>query len=556
MRSSLAYAVVSLIFSNALTSYAAPAPSVSQAAHWDFRQDQGDSLAESVDHTGRVEEIQLLETIIPLTRKDVNQAVVVASCQGCSVGGADVYPVFDFKVEPNSVEECAVAFTLNGSTTRLSRSSPTSTVTVLSSKLDAYVLRTELTCGFDKHTGSLIQAPVISVYIESVDGRKVPIVTGFRAHPSPEAFISKLSRFHSVNPDKVSYANPPLSISSQSFERVDLHDNVVVDVSQVTDSSKSDHSAKDCQYRCPLHAFLARLQTGDKFEHFKSRVQSVMIDAKNSITSCLKHKDDKSEEAKTQPENRVSTTKSGSVESSRESLRRLVDTQTPLIIALEALASALGLGGFLFFLRTRCCSLRRRVERLADREERMKAREYRRAARKEAWRKRWASVKRTCTCCFGGYERESEDEEKQGLVSHGAEDGVSGDLETSMAQYEGLQYAHEIIAQMILNKRHESGTTRSSALGYPVDVACHYANSRQTRSRASSLPSYNSDVLPDYSSQPDSAEIARHVRVVNNYRRSGSPVSSTGSSRCTPYSSIPDISPRPSQETLRTQSER
>ncbi|PSK37258.1 hypothetical protein B9Z65_2000 [Elsinoe australis] len=461
---------------------------------------------------------------------------------------------FNFTLEPHSVTECAVAFLFNGSTVNLSRSSPSSSLTVVDSDLDTYSLKAELSCGFHKSTGALVQSPSVFVYIHAVDGKQVSRQVGFRVDPSPEARILELALVRSGQEHEsvdTSFASSDHSLSDHKHHELDLSSE---NSSQLQSSEK--HYIPDDQrgqHLCPIHSLLSHLTSAfseDCIERFKSKVQAVMTNIKSHI-GCQKQPEDHKE--KSDNGYPVSRPASSDLQPTASPLKKFSDAQSPLVIALEALASILGLSGLLFFLRRRCCSLRRRVERLADREERMKASEYRRAARKEAWKRRWSNLKKACTCCFGSYDCEPEDEEKRALVSNAAEEGLDDDLETSMAQLDGLQYAHEIVADMIRSRRRQDHG--SAAVVHSGDVAFHYAT-HETRSRASSLPSYNSDVLPDYSSQPDMAEVERHVRVINSFRRSGSPASSTGSSRCTPDSSIPDISTRPSQETLRTDPDR
>lgn len=89
--------------------------------------------------------------------------------------------------------ECAVAFLLNGSTVNLSRSSPSSSLTVVDSDLDTYSLKAELSCGFHKSTGALVQSPSVFVHIHAVGGKQVSRQVGFRVDPSPEARILELA---------------------------------------------------------------------------------------------------------------------------------------------------------------------------------------------------------------------------------------------------------------------------------------------------------------------------------------------------------------------------
>lgn len=200
--------------------------------------------------------------------------------------------------------------------------------------------------------------------------------------------------------------------------------------------------------------------------------------------------------------------------------------QHPVVIALEILAAALGLSALIRFLHRRFCSLRRRVERLADREERRRARHFRALARKEALRKKWVSFKQV----FKRSSRTNDYEEKRALVVEAAGGDISDYSECSynpandpeMGQVIGdLARAHDFVAGIV--------------------------QTRARKASAATLPSYSSEKLPDYTSTPDSNEgVANGFNYAPSSAGSGSV--NTG---ITPDSSVV-LSPRCSRETLRT----
>jgi len=219
----------------------------------------------------------------------------------------------------------------------------------------------------------------------------------------------------------------------------------------------------------------------------------------------------------------------------------------PVVRALEIIAGALGIIGLFKFIRKHFCSLRRRVERLADREERRAARSYRRAARKEAIRRRWQGVKSIfCRISWNG-----DYEEKRALIleESSTEDLGSTAGPSSAAQQmteDGptrLMYAQQIAAMLM-----RGGASSSTlVLNRPQDDADVRSD---TRSRSSTLPSYESEQLPEYSSEPD----MDHSPVADGFspRQYTPSVSSNGTTVATPDTSLPDLSPRCSQDTLRT----
>ncbi|KAJ9629596.1 hypothetical protein H2203_001976 [Taxawa tesnikishii (nom. ined.)] len=197
----------------------------------------------------------------------------------------------------------------------------------------------------------------------------------------------------------------------------------------------------------------------------------------------------------------------------------LVDPPNELVRLLEVIAGVLGLAGLLALIRRRFSSLRRRVERLADREERRTAREYKRAARQLKWanrreavRQRWQSVRGAL--CRKAY-RNCDYEEKRALIIEAAQaamveegDRAGPSVLSIEEEIEGLRYAHEIVSSLVQAEHGQSSTPYSSPLGSdaptPTPASGLYTAVHDTRSRSSSLPSYNSETLPDYSSQLES----------------------------------------------------
>lgn len=214
-----------------------------------------------------------------------------------------------------------------------------------------------------------------------------------------------------------------------------------------------------------------------------------------------------------------------SSESSESASTSSMDKKNIIILALEILAGVLGLGGLLACIRRHCRSPRRRTERLADREEKRRAREYRRLARRESLRKKWVAFR----AVFRLPCKKLSCEEKQALVMDAAAFAVGEDVTIEdVEQAWDSAFSREYLSQQPGPSRlykHEDG-----------------------RSRSDSLPSYESEKLPDYASQPDG-----DIVIVNGYRvASPSLTGCSTDSAVTPDSSVPDLSPRCSHETLRT----
>jgi hypothetical protein len=247
----------------------------------------------------------------------------------------------------------------------------------------------------------------------------------------------------------------------------------------------------------------------------------------------------------------------------------LVNPPNPLVRALQIIAAVLSLSALFAFLKRRCMSMRKRVERAADLEQRRNERAYRRAARRALMRKRWENFLNAVNC-FGRKEKAGiEDyEEKRALILQDA--FLEQDLdqaekgEIMEAEIRELRYAHEIVSSLVRvdERRYDLVTPVND----PPPPLVPLPQTPGPRSRASTytLPSYTSETLPDYSSQLEDSDGSDSL--VNGYTPSTSdergrrplvsPISQSSSSsartRYTPTSSIRETSPRPSEETLRT----
>ncbi|KAK8172683.1 hypothetical protein BKA80DRAFT_307174 [Phyllosticta citrichinensis] len=238
-----------------------------------------------------------------------------------------------------------------------------------------------------------------------------------------------------------------------------------------------------------------------------------------------------------------------------------------IVHILMTLASISGLAFVFKFIRKHCCSLRRRTEIRATCEERRTAREYRRLARRHAWRNWWHGRK-------GDWERRSDYEEKRALILD-QEDRLEEAMQDEIRQ---LQCAQELAQEIVraeegrATQHFHSGPSacRGCAHAYhvpqmaqgnlhtapyphgiyaaPMPPAPHV---HSAMSCTTTLPSYKSemssvdtdDAPPAYEEDADNSDI-----VVDGFRPYNPSVTTTA---YTPESSIPDVSPRPSAETLR-----
>lgn len=269
--------------------------------------------------------------------------------------------------------------------------------------------------------------------------------------------------------------------------------------------------------------------------------------------------------------------------------------QAPYIIALEIALGVLCCGCLFAVIRHKCSSLRTRTERAADYEERYNARIYKRAARRQAWRNwwrgNWARKHPNDTSRITDYE------EKRALIA--SQESV---LETAMQEeIRQLRLAHTVVNDII---RAEEG--RPSPANLPQCTCPHHLTNHPDQrarysspapsttstyppstipeapsrpaSRTDSLPSYRSRAPsepPRYESESDLdaggvangfvhyvgyGDGAVAARVMHSRTRARALSLSSSASysqigeegRWTPDSSVVDVSPRPSAETLRT----
>lgn len=248
-----------------------------------------------------------------------------------------------------------------------------------------------------------------------------------------------------------------------------------------------------------------------------------------------------------------------------------VHTSNPLVRALQGILALLGISALFAFLRHKCMSMRKRVERAADLEEARNARAYRRAARRAEARKRWDTFIRSLNCFHPRSEPRIEDyEEKRALILQDA--FLEQDLdqaekgEVMEAEIRELRYAHEIVASLV--RVDENRYDLATPMHDPPPPMVPLPSTSDFRSRANStytLPSYRTESLPDYSSRPSGSqssstsgeEITPATSNQDGRSRPMSPLlESSRWTRYTPTSSILAMSPRASEETLRTRPSR
>lgn len=225
-------------------------------------------------------------------------------------------------------------------------------------------------------------------------------------------------------------------------------------------------------------------------------------------------------------------------------------------------------------------SARKQVDRLTEREERRNARAYRRAARRAEMRRRWEALISSLNCFRAQPEqpRIQDYEEKRALILQDAfleqsmEAAEKG--EVMEAEIRELRNANQIVADLV-----RVGGSHQRVIAEQVSVPAIAAIMARSRASTGTLPSYTSEILPDYRSRYTRTEMGSSVRSdslsavsLDQYTiASSSPSSSQGeneafmgstpnrsnspqsnSSCFTQTSSMVEFSPRPSAETLRT----
>lgn len=252
----------------------------------------------------------------------------------------------------------------------------------------------------------------------------------------------------------------------------------------------------------------------------------------------------------------------------------LVNPSNPLVRALQMIAAVLGLTALCAYVRRRCMSVRKQVDRAADLEERRNARAYRRAARRAYMRKRWDRFTHAINC-FGQPEgsRSSDYEEKRALILQDAFLEQLDDLEQAEkgqimeAEIRELRHAREIVESLVQVGQHRFVVATPIRDPPPPVVPLPYTPATRSRASTHTLPSYRSESLPDYSSRPPSLGGSSYDSVVDGFtdytpatcseEEHASACSEDGRApRGTPTSSVMNVSPRVSEDTLWTRQSR
>lgn len=249
-------------------------------------------------------------------------------------------------------------------------------------------------------------------------------------------------------------------------------------------------------------------------------------------------------------------------ETSYETLPHLSHGSTNLLLqALTCIASLLGLVTLFSFLKRKCMSPRRRLERLADLEERQAARAYRCAARQEAVRRRWSAFRKLfCLCKHSCPSSKPDYDEKRAMILQDAllqehpEQFARGDI--MEAEIRQLRHARSIVAGIV------SQETRKPLNKDPPPNLVPLPHTARSRSSTSTLPPYDIESLPDYSSLPD--DLQDEIVMTDGFDHYRPPTSEAGSDfghhaahtalaqGPLSISSVAALSPRASNETLRT----
>lgn len=282
-------------------------------------------------------------------------------------------------------------------------------------------------------------------------------------------------------------------------------------------------------------------------------------------------------------EKHLNATRMGSLSSAAIQPIQVVYPQSLLFRVLGGIAAALGLTALFTFIRRKCMSMRRRVERAADQEERRNARAYRRAARRAEMRRRWDAFVSAVNCFRSPPEPRIEDyEEKRALILQDAfleqDIDAAEKGEVMEAEIRELRHAHEIVSSLVRVDEHRYDFITPINDPPPPLVPLPYTPATRSRASTATLPSYTSEALPDYTSRytrteaGSSSSSLRSNSLVIGGLDLRSPISSseegtfTGStprsysvdsssngsrrSRYTPTSSVIETSPRASEETL------
>ncbi|KAF2837161.1 hypothetical protein M501DRAFT_995690 [Patellaria atrata CBS 101060] len=208
-----------------------------------------------------------------------------------------------------------------------------------------------------------------------------------------------------------------------------------------------------------------------------------------------------------------------------------------IVASLTALFSIVILACFVV-LRRCCCTERRRQDRRTRREERRNLRMYRRAARLQRWKDWWHGHRYPTT----------DYEEKRRLIIE-QEEILEQAMQREIAE---LRNARDVVESLV---QAEEGRANARIQDFRSGLDTTYVAESQWEpqplSRTSSLPDYRSEAgntdSPEYTSEDENSDV-----VVDGFRGF---VPSSGSAHWTPDSSVIEVSPRQSMETMRISEE-
>ncbi|KAJ4364513.1 hypothetical protein N0V83_009108 [Neocucurbitaria cava] len=449
------------------------------------------------------------------------------------------------------------------------------------------------------HEESDEAAQVLTVNIKAIDGKLLDTPSGFTISFKPQTSPPSLLRLESVpNPSASnqgvadSWREPPqylrlvLTNSTEEVEGTESTTHSLEDDLRELETLKAKaqelHQAIidkkkyiKSQLRLQAHGFTDELHQCDSIACILKAIahkahgawRVVYVHFQHSYHRHNTHKMGRPEEVFAQSHSHVSQISGGhlKIESSTvrpyegptKDLPPRPPKPSPYVVALEITVGILCCGCLFAIIRHKCSSLRTRTERAAAREERLNARAYARAARKHAWRNWWRG-----NWARRDHERIVDYEEKRALIQE-QESVLEDAMQEEIRQ---LRSAHDLVNDLVRDaeegrvinhapcncqrQQHRAApySPLSTASTYPPTSLPEIPS--RPLSRTDSLPSYHSDAPtepPNYESDVDMSEI-----VANGFRQyTSSTTSSQVSSHWTPDSSVVDVSPRPSADTLR-----
>ena len=422
-------------------------------------------------------------------------------------------------------------------------------------------------------------AQLLTVLIDNVDGRILPEPVGFRLsfrhHPIPQLLrlSSLLNNTHDPElPDD--WRDPPSHLRIELSELIDnLHSQV--DSAQEQNFVKHEieelrvlqSQVKEIQSQAKELRDIIRTKEKVISNHLGKDVFTLkeQIDQCDSISCVLKaivhkaHGAIKNTYARLSHENTsVQTAFMASTPDSHRNETRAPEASSPndseqqdseprlskgTIFGLAAIPAVLCCGGIFIVIRGCCCSSRSKIKHIESNPDPHTIRNEKKAHRRRRWREWWHRRS-----------RRADYEEKRLLVLE--QEGLLEEvLQEDIRQ---LQNAHAFVTRLVLAE--ESGHRQSGVQSHVQQVVRNTSRRSSNASDGFLQPLSRTSSLPSYTSEPGSAGLPAYEEhgdetgIVANGFAQYTP-SSSSTRHWSAQSSIIDISPRQSTESMRTKHE-